>query len=415
MTSQFSKNLAAKLISVLFALLLWIYVMSVINPRITKEELNIGVQITNESVLRQSGLVVLGRPDASIRVRLTGNRDQVHRIERERIDARADLRGFEEGVNSVPIEVTVPGNVEVEFTPKYVTVELERIITRQKEVTLETEGELAPGHVLGETRIRPGIVWLEGPESYVNAVEQLVASLGIEGRSDNLSVSLPLRALNSRGEEVEGVTVKSPSVDVSIVVDLRKTVAIRLDLDINPAEGHRIVEIRSNPTSVTILGQPNVMAGLHQIETEKLERDEVDESFRETVPLVFSEGVKPADQGEVEVEVRVEALIDKEFSIPRENHRFENLNPALQIREEDKPEKLTITMTGLESIINAISPGIVLLDIDLEGLEEGEHTVTPRARLLMGLENALRDISTEPEPFQLRLTPLETDETDEDE
>ncbi len=71
--------------------------MSVINPRITREELNIPVDLVNENIIRQSGLVVYGDPEPTIRVRLTGNRDQVHRVSRDNINASIDLRGYEEG------------------------------------------------------------------------------------------------------------------------------------------------------------------------------------------------------------------------------------------------------------------------------------------------------------------------------
>ncbi|SMP69191.1 CdaR family protein [Anoxynatronum buryatiense] len=407
MTKLMNRNLAAKLVAVFFAMILWLYVMSVINPRVTSEQLNIPVQLVNESVIRQSGLVVFGQPEPTIRVRLTGNRDQVHRISREQIEARLDLRGYTEGVNSIPIEVNVPGGVEVDWSPKFATIELERIISRQKEVSVEIEGQAASGYVLGEPELRPSLVWIEGPESYVNSVERVLAQLTLEDQQENLSVSLPLRAVNSRGEEVNQVDVRSTSVDLFVAVDQLKSVAVDMNLDIETAENYQVVSTVIEPINVTIQGQAGLLSGINRISTESLVLEELSESQEIEVFLAFPEGVRGFERQSVIVRINVEEVLEETYVVQRESYRIMNLSADLVLEQETLPERMEITVRALESIIENLDPRTIQVYVDLDDLEAGIHLIEPDVRLPMNMEMSIATTAISPESFSVELTPRE--------
>ncbi|SDY52620.1 CdaR family protein [Tindallia californiensis] len=409
MSKFLSKNLAAKIISILFALLLWIYVMSVINPRITREELNIPVKLVNENIIRQSGLVVYGNPEPTIRVRLTGNRDQVHRVTRNNIDAKVDLRGYEEGTNSIPIEVSVPGGVEVEYSPRYVTVELERIVEKQIPVGLNVEGTPASGFVVGETQIKPEEVWVEGPESYINSIEEIVAQLQLSNENNNISKSLPLRAINSRGEEVDQVEVKTGFVEVNVMIDQIKSVPVEIDMNIQGAEGYRIVRVNSEPRSVTVRGQSNVLEGISRLKTELVELRDLTESKQVRVPILFPDQVRPHNEREILLDIEVKAMQEHILEIGRENIRYENKDADLTLDEGSLPEKVHVRLTALGNSLENLDTRTIMIFIDLEGLEAGVHEVFPRVWLPMNVENIATDVVIEPESFEIQLLDPETE------
>lgn len=405
MTKLMNRNLAAKLIAVFFAMILWLYVMSVINPRVTSEQLNIPVQLVNESVIRQSGLVVFGQPEPTIRVRLTGNRDQVHRISREQIEARLDLRGYTEGVNSIPIEVNVPGGVEVDWSPKFATIELERIISRQKEVSVEIEGQAASGYVLGEPELRPGLVWIEGPESFVNSVERVLAQLTLDNQRENLSMSLPLRAVNSRGEEVTQVDVRTTSVDLFVAVDQLKSVAVELNLEIEAAENYQVVSTVVEPTNVTIQGQAGLLSGISSIATEAVVLDNLTESQEVEVQLAFPDGVRSFDRQTVTLRINVEEVLEETYVVQREAYRIMNLSSDLILDQETLPERVEITVRALESIVENLDPRTIQVYVDLDDLEAGVHTIEPDVRLPMNMEMSIATTAILPEFFTIEISP----------
>lgn len=403
MTKLMNRNLAAKLISVAFAMILWLYVMSVINPVITNEVLNVPAQLMNESILRQSGLVVFGQPEPTVRVRITGNRDQVQRITRENIEARIDLRGYSEGTNSIPIEVNVPAGVEVDWNPKFATIELERIVSKQKEVVVQIEGQPAEGYVLGEPQLRPNLVWVEGPESFVNSVENVVAQMNLNGQQENVSLSLPLKAINSRGEEVMSVTVRTTLVDVFAPIDQLKSVGVDLDLNVEPAEGYRILSIISDPVNITVRGQQAILDGINRLSTEPYQLEEVNESTEVIIPIVFPEGVRSFDYQNVTVRIDVEEVLEETYVVPREEFRTQNLDSNLMINQETLPERLEITLGALASIMENLDPRTIQVIIDADGLEEGIHQVIPRIQLPMNMENSVTILEIAPEIFEVQL------------
>ena len=403
MTKLMNRNLAAKLISVFFAMILWLYVMSVVNPRITSEVLNVPVQLMNESVIRQSGLVVFGQPETTIRVRLSGNRDQVQRVTRENIDARIDLRGYGEGTNSIAIEVNVPGGVDVDWSPKFATIELERIVSKQKEVAVEIEGLPAQGYLLGEPQLRPNLVWIEGPESFVNSVEKIVAELTLEGQRENVSLNLPLRAVNSRGEEVTQVDVRTTLVDIFLPIDQLKSVGVDLDIDVQAAEGFQIVSVIAEPVNTSIRGQEQTLADITRLSTELFRLEDLNESTEVQIPIIFPEGVRPVDQQTVTVRIEVERVLEETYVVPRETFRTMNLDPDLVLQQETLPERLEVTVRAQESIVESLDPRTIQVFIDLDGLREGVHTITPVIQMPMNLESSLSITSVSPESFVVEL------------
>jgi YbbR domain-containing protein len=403
MNKLMNRNLAAKLISVFFAMILWLYVMSVINPRITSEVLNVPVQLMNESIIRQSGLVVFGQPETTIRVRLSGNRDQVQRVTRENIDARIDLRGYGEGTNSIAIEVNVPGGVDVDWSPKFATIELERIVSKQKEVAVEIEGQPAPGYLLGEPQLRPNLVWIEGPESFVNSVEKIVAELTLEDQRENVSLNLPLRAVNSRGEEVTQVDVRTTLVDILLPIDQLKSVGVDLDLDVEAAEGFQIVSVITEPVNTTIRGQEQTLADITRLSTELFQLEDLVESTEVQIPIIFPEGVRPVDQQTVTVRIEVERVLEETYVVPRETFRTRNLDPDLVLQQETLPERLEVTVRAQESIVESLDPRTIQVFIDLDDLGEGMHAITPIIQLPMNLESSLSITGVSPESFVVEL------------
>lgn len=403
MTKLMSRNLAAKLISIAFAMVLWLYVMSVINPVITSELLNVPAQLMNEAVLRQAGLVVFGQPEHAVRVRITGNRDQVQRIARENIEVRIDLRGHSEGTNSIPIEVIAPGGVEVDWSPKFATIELERIVSKQKEVVVVTQGQPARGYVLGQPQLRPNLVWVEGPESFVNSVQKVQAELNLDGQSDNVTLTLPLKAVNSRGEEVTAVTVRTALVDVFIPVDQLKTVGVDLNANLLPAEGYQVVSVIVDPVEITVRGQRAMVAGVSRLSTEPLQLENLTDNTEVIIPLVFPEGVRALNVQNVTVRIVVEKVIEETYVVPREEFRTVNLATDLRVNLQTLPARLEITLRALETIMGNLDPRTIQVVIDVEGLGEGVHRVAPRIQLPLNMEGSISVLEVTPEAFDVLL------------
>ena len=91
-----------------------------------------------------------------------------------------DLSDARPGINSYPInasDIPLPAEVEVvSIDPPAITLELERQETRQVPVDPSVTGVPAPGFVVGEVRVMPTQITVQGPESLLMALTHVDTS-----------------------------------------------------------------------------------------------------------------------------------------------------------------------------------------------------------------------------------------------
>lgn len=409
----FGQNLGAKIMAILFALFMWIYVMSVINPTINDSVNNIPVELLNVEELKNAGIVIKGEENHTVNVRVTGRSDQVYRLSREDFVATADLSGHRNvGANNVQITVEVDGDVEVEFNPRYIRVELEEVVRRQKNVDINILGEPASGYVLGEPRVTPSAVWIEGPESSINAVESVIAELQLEENSSDVVANLTLKPVDSRGDEVSGVRLESEVVEVNLPVNRTKTVIIESNLDIEAAEGYVIRNTRVTPRSIMIQGPENQLEELTRIETELIERSDLTESESIEVELMLPEGISLYNERTVTVEIEISEVIEEEYGLTSDGVGIENLGEGLYINMQELPALFMLTLRGPEDIVENISRQDFGISLDFQDLEPGTHSLQPTIHGLNGVGNQSVEISLDPEEISIEI--LSEDPEDEE-
>jgi len=400
----FGQNLGAKIMAFLFALFMWIYVMSVINPTINDSVNNIPVELLNQEELERAGIVIKGEEDYTVNVRVTGRSDQVYRLSRQDFVATADLSGHRNiGANNVQVTVEVDADVEVEFTPRYIRVELEEVVRQQRNVDINILGEPATGYVLGEPRITPSAIWIEGPESSVNAVESVVAEIQLEDNSSDVVANLILTPIDANGEEVSNVRLESDVVEVVLPVEQTKTVIIESNLDIEAAEGYVIRSTRVTPRSIMVQGPESELENLTRVETELIERSELRESESIEVELLLPEGIRLYNERTVTVEIEISQVIEEEHELSLDEIQIENLGEGLVIDEGQLPELFTIILRGPEDIIENLNTQNLGITLNLQDLEAGSHNIQPRVQGLNGSENQTVEISVEPAEVSIEI------------
>ncbi|MCC5911850.1 MAG: hypothetical protein JJT76_15635 [Clostridiaceae bacterium] len=403
MNKFYSRNVMPKVISIFFALTIWVYVMSEINPRITRDEQNIPVNFINIEEIREMGLVLKGSEEYTIRVRMTGRRDEVHGVTRGQIKATADLLGYRTGINNIPVEVSVPGEVDVDYSPKFIRVELEEIVSRQKPVNVTIEGTPRRGFLLGDVQYEPTVVWVEGAESLVNAVERVEATVRLSEEFQNISTQLTLRPVNSRGEEVKDVTLQTTRVNIQLPVDQLKTVEVVPVVQATTPEGYEINSINANPNTVTIRGQGEILEGINYVNTEAVTIDNITEDRNVTVDLDLPEGVSIVEADNINIRISIERIIEETYAISREDIIFKNLGDGLVVDKSNIPETVEVKILATESTMQTINRGDLEVVVDMESLEANDYTIEPVVNLPFLIERRIRGLQLIPSSINVRV------------
>ena len=218
MNKEKNKNWTLKIFALIIAIILWSYVMSEVDPPFETEYRNIDVVFVNEAGLERQGLVILEPKEATVRVTVGGRRSDVIKAEKD-IVAKVDLSGYSEGTVKVPVSIEVPNNVRlIDYYPKEILFKFDRLVRQESPVVVETTGKLPEGYVLGKPEVKPQYVYIEGPKSWVDSVERVVALVNIDNRKEDINVTVPIRLVDSENRDVRGVGKEQNVVEIFIPV-----------------------------------------------------------------------------------------------------------------------------------------------------------------------------------------------------
>ncbi|WP_159432305.1 CdaR family protein [Thermosyntropha lipolytica] len=294
-----NKNTGLKILSVVFALLLWLYVVGEgQNPaQHTAREVNLQYYNLSE------GLTVQG-PD-TVRVRVWGEKGD----KKEEIEAYVDLTGLAEGNYRLPVKVkTLKGALLTTVEPKEVEVKINRISKHTFSINYRLTGNLPEGYELLGVDIFPSTCLLKGEETDLKKVSEVICDINLSGVRETAIMELPLRAVDGKGNEVKGdFKLLPPKATVYVVAGQmlkNKEVAINLVVEGNLEAGFTLGEVSVIPDKITVLGNPTIIENLEKIDTLPVSLEGKTLSFSQKVKLALPDKVK-AYPAEVLVNVEI--------------------------------------------------------------------------------------------------------------
>ncbi len=164
------KNIIPKFISLIAAVILWIYITS---KNTGEMELKIPLTVTNLS----EKFVIKEMASKYISVSLKGNREDVKNVEKKYIKTMVNLKKVLPG-EPVKYDVIlerseVPDNIEVTLNDKKVFILVEKVLKKTVPIAPVMELNLDEGYFAGNISIKPDKVTLSGGESVVEGIEKV--------------------------------------------------------------------------------------------------------------------------------------------------------------------------------------------------------------------------------------------------
>ncbi len=392
-----------KIFAFIIAIVLWSYVMSEKNPDIQREYKNINVEFTNIGALEKNGLIIMNPKEQTINVKLKAKKsDWANFTYKEDIKAYVDLSGYGEGKVKVPVKVELKqlGNIKIEdFEPKEILFTFDRIINKEKTVTIKTSGELAPGYVLGDISTKSPTILLKGPRTWVNEVSEAIVDVNLEGRKEDINVTVPVKLIDDQENNVMGVENEPNVIEVSIPV--YKTVKVPIEIQtINELpDNYQSVDIEINPSSITLIGKESI-SNLKFIQTKPIDINLFIENKTIETELELPEDVfllNPTEK--INVSLNVEEIITKTFDYTFNEIEIKNLDDNLQIDPEQTFENINITIKGNKDDIEKLIKEDLKVYLDLDTITTGEHQVYISFEMIRGV--TVEEIK--PQPINLKI------------
>jgi YbbR domain-containing protein len=163
------RNLGLKLLALALAILLW---LTVAGEHVVERSLRVPLEFRNVP----QALEIVGNTPDTVDVRLRGSSALLSRVQPGEVVAVLDLGGARSGSRLFHIradEVRAPFGVEIaQVIPSTLALELEKSARRTVPVLPATDGDPAPGYVVGRIVSEPAAVDIVGPESRVRQVTE---------------------------------------------------------------------------------------------------------------------------------------------------------------------------------------------------------------------------------------------------
>lgn len=339
MKIDLTKNIGLKILSVLAAFVLWLVVVNVDDPVISKTYTGISVELLNTDVLENQNkdYEVLDNSD-SITVVVTAKRSVIDEMSKDYIRATADLKSLSNR-DTVPIEVKSTRYSDrldsVTTRSESVKLSIEDIISRTIPVTVEYTGSVAAGYVLAGVDADIDNVTVSGPQSMVENISSILAVADIEDIVKDAEISQELRLYGKDGKEIvsDKLIISKTTVGITVLVDMIKEIPIESGYSGTPAAGYIDTgSVIINPSSVFVSGRGENFSDLKSINIAPNEvsiTDATDTVVR-TIDITgfLPTGVSYYNEDEeikVEVAVEVKPTERKTIQVPLANIRVENL------------------------------------------------------------------------------------------
>lgn len=272
MNSLTKGNWGLKLLSLLLAVVMWVYVSNDQTTTTEQEFKAVPVEIRGLA----PNLAVSEMP-GNVAVRVQADQNIITELNYRSIEAYVDLAAIQAGKAIVPVQVKVPTGVKVvDLRPPEVTVTLEPMATKQVPVQIRSLSRPENGYKVLGMQAKPDEVILRGPRSVLNRIDQVSVEVDLKNRSQSFGGALPVKVSDSAGRLLdEGAVKRSPEIAdvlVSIGPELpSKSVKIIPDIVGEPAKGYTVTMTSIDPADLVITGEDKVINRLSKLITKPID------------------------------------------------------------------------------------------------------------------------------------------------
>lgn len=379
-----TNNFGLKILSLLFAGILWLVVVNVNDPMQTRS-FTTSVALENEDSIKDMGKYYEIINDSNtVTFKVSAKRSVFRMLSSTDFRATADMSRIED-MSRVPIEIVATRYASAITFPsrtQYLEVSVEDLQKKRLAINADYEGTPADGCAVENVALRSvNVIEISGPKSVVSSVSSVKAVINVEGVSSDITDSVVPILLDQDGNQVDTtkLTLSLRTVDVRAEIRDIKSVRISAAVTGTPKEGYVYTGISYLPETVQVKGTGAALNTVNVIEIPEgiISIEGASETVTQTIDIVpyLPEGISVVNDEDKKITVTavIEKLEVRAIELPTKNITIHNI--PNRYRAEYVDEVVNIFIRGLSKDLDQISVEDLTATIDVGGLGEGEHTV----------------------------------------
>jgi len=281
------------LISFLIAIVLWFYVINIVNPQKDAQVRYVPVNVTGVEALEERGLAVVGDLQYQVNLKVVAARNTINTITADDFTATADVASLNKGNSYITVKVAAPRGVTIEdIDAENIEVVVEDYVAETKTVRVAFLDE-ADNQEITIKHLEKDQVTVCGAESDVSKVSYVLFNLSAKNLSLDTSsmITLPGTACDKTGAPVGGIELMQGTLSIEATIYNVKTVQLDAPLMGEPAYGELSIENFEVPPVISVKGSTEALNGLTSIAAESIDIQGIEETTSYTVNPILPDGI----------------------------------------------------------------------------------------------------------------------------
>lgn len=349
-----SRKVVTMLISLLAAVLLWLYVVTAIAPEVTTNVSNIPINIDGTVILDNRNLMIVDQDVTSVALDISTSRANVSKLNANSIRVNANA-GSLDHPGQFPLSCTViyPDTVRdsevstVRISPAVVNV----TVAEKKEISLPVKlnwtGSMKEGFLFDteNVEIEPKSVTVSGPAEEIAKIAECEVDYDVTSLEDSVVETVPLSFRDAEGEILELselITVSDTQASVTLPVLRTKTLSLKLELREGGGVTAENAEITLTPETITVKGAAEVINALpDELVVGELDLATVEERETRSYNLTLPSNVtNSSGETSVSADIRIKGVRTDAISVS--NIQLVNVAAGYQVEASTRTARVTV-------------------------------------------------------------------------
>ena len=395
MKEKLTNNLSLKILSLIVAILVWLLVINVDNPIVTRSFVVTDVQLLNEAYIDADGKMCMRDDEQEpIRVTVKAQRKVLDDLSVMDIRAVADLQqavSLDTNPVMVPISVTI-GRIpseNIQVNPQNLSLHIEDKETQEFVVNVAVGNNSKPekGYEIGTLESSPEKIRITGPTSLINKIDKVTASIDVNGATSDVVKEREVTVIDKNGEEFSAQDMSYLNVSKVYVTarlwKVRTDVKIGAECSGTPADGYQVESVTTTPNVISVSGSDEALAALAEqgnivsIPAEVIDISGKSKDYEEKVKIsdYLPEGLKLINDSSADVFVHVNILPEGSTvcEIPTKNIKVEDMPDGMQVTFDAAQIEVRVKKT--EEDLENLNEKEIKASINLKDTEEGVYEI----------------------------------------
>lgn len=374
-------NISLKILALLFAIVLWSYVLAATNPSRERVIHDVPVRPQNVEALKSQELAISDLSEAlkSVDMRVKVSQDNIKLLNDQNVQAYVDLSKINSpGEKKLKVLYNIPNVQVLEVSPSEITLNVDKLVTKPIPVNVKTTGSVPSGYYANTPQISPNYVNIIGASSDVEKVTSALCNIDLSNLTEGYNKSVDVTLIDNAGKTVPSklFTGNFPSVMASLTVLPEKTVPVDVSSIIGQdslVPGFKLTGKTCNPSQVTIIGKKDVIDSITSIPLAPYSVSGMSADI--VVPLGFAppEGVTVINDAKAEVTVNIrEITAQRKYTgvAIQQKDLAAGLDASIDVSSVD------VTVIAGVSHVSKLDKSDIVPYIDLDGLEPGQYSLS---------------------------------------